>query len=74
MTELTYSQQYYQNNKERLLKYVNEKTKCDCGTIISRINMAKHRRTKKHANRMKHNEYLKENKEPTKQKTDINEL
>lgn len=56
--ELTYSQQYYQNNKERLLKYVNEKTRCDCGTIVARINMAKHRRTRKHENKMKHNEYL----------------
>lgn len=60
MTEETYSQKYYRENKERLLKYVNEKTKCDCGTIVSRINMAKHRRTNKHTNRMKHNEYLKE--------------
>lgn len=60
MSEPTYAQKYYAKNKERLLKYVNEKTRCDCGTIIARINMAKHRRTKKHENKMKHNEYLKD--------------
>lgn len=58
MSELTYSQQYYQKNKERLLNYVNEKTRCECGTIVARINMAKHKRTKKHENKMKHNQYL----------------
>lgn len=60
MSELTYAQQYYQKNKERLVKYVNEKTKCECGTVIARINYAKHRRTAKHFNKLKHLEYLKE--------------
>jgi len=60
MSEPTYAQQYYAKNKERLLKYVNEKTKCECETVIARINYAKHRRTNKHFNKMKHNAYLKE--------------
>jgi hypothetical protein len=62
MSELTYSQQYYQKNKERLLKYVNEKTMCECGTVIARINKAKHLQTTKHENRMRDKQYLK-NKE-----------
>lgn len=59
MSEETYSQKYYAKNKERLLKYVNEKTMCECGTVIARINKAKHLRTKKHENRMRDKQYLK---------------
>lgn len=59
MSELTYAQQYYQKNKARLLKYVNEKTMCECGTVIARINKAKHLRTAKHENRMRDKKYLK---------------
>lgn len=55
---MTYAQEYYQKNKERLLKYVNVKTKCECGKVIARINLAKHRRTGLHERNMRHLEYL----------------
>lgn len=60
MTEKTYSQIYYEKNKERLLKYVKEKTMCECGTVIARINKSKHMRTKKHENRMRDKQIVKE--------------
>lgn len=62
MPEETYAQKYYRENKERLLKYVNEKTRCSCGTVVARINMAKHKRTNKHTNRMNHNKYIEDTK------------
>uniref|UniRef100_A0A6C0C6Y9 Uncharacterized protein n=1 Tax=viral metagenome TaxID=1070528 RepID=A0A6C0C6Y9_9ZZZZ len=57
-TELTYSQKYYSENKERLLFRLSEKTRCECGTVLARVNMAKHRRTAKHENNMRHQKYL----------------
>ncbi len=59
MSDLTYSQKYYAKNKDNIKKYINEKTACECGTVVARLNMAKHRRTNKHKNRMLHKEYLK---------------
>jgi hypothetical protein len=38
------SKKYYENNKEKL----KEKITCECGSIISRENIAHHRKTKKH--------------------------
>ena len=58
MSEQTYSQKYYANNKDKVKKYLNEKTKCECGSVVSRVNMAKHKRTKLHENRLRHNQYL----------------
>lgn len=56
--DMTYSQRYYQENKERITSYINEKTQCECGAVVSRLNMAKHKRTNKHENRMRHNKFL----------------
>lgn len=60
MSGKTYSQIYYRDNKDKLLAYVKEKTKCDCGTILARINMARHKRSDKHFNKLKHNKFLEE--------------
>ena len=58
MSTKTYSQTYYSQNKERIKEYVKEKTKCECGAVVARVNMARHKRTKLHETRLKHNEYL----------------
>ena len=41
-------QQYRETNKERISAYKADKIKCDCGCMIARVNLAQHRRTKKH--------------------------
>lgn len=56
--EDSYSKRYYRKNREKLLNYVKEKTRCDCGCVVARISLAKHRRTKKHENRLKHYQFL----------------
>ena len=40
--------QYYQANKEKIRAYQNENIVCDCGAIISRHNIARHKLSKKH--------------------------
>lgn len=52
MSEPTYAQQYYAKNKNKLRDYVRGKTQCECGSIVSRTNLALHRRSKLHANKM----------------------
>lgn len=44
-----YDKTYYQENKE----YYNEKIKCECGCELARGNVRRHRKTKKHLNKMK---------------------
>jgi len=58
MSEQTYQQEYYAKNKDRVKQYIKEKTQCECGTVTTRLNLPKHRRTKLHQNRMNHNKYL----------------
>ena len=41
-------QKYYEKNKESFIQRNKEKISCDCGSIISRVNLARHRKTKKH--------------------------
>ena len=57
-SQMTYSQKYYDENRERLKKYVTEKTRCSCGTVVARVNMARHMSTAKHENKMRHLQYL----------------
>ena len=38
--------------KEQKKKYLREKIKCECGCEVSRANMARHRRSKKHEKQM----------------------
>ena len=60
MSEQSYSQKYYMENKNKVKKYLSEKTICECGSVISRMNMSKHKRTKLHENKLRHNKYLQE--------------
>ena len=41
--------EYRQANKDKLKEYNQEKIKCDCGSIVCRAVIAKHRRSKKHS-------------------------
>lgn len=56
--EKTYFQIYYEKNKEKHLKYIKEKTKCECGKIVQRLYMSKHKKTKNHENNMRHLQFL----------------
>jgi vacuolar-type H+-ATPase subunit I/STV1 len=39
-----YREQYYEKNKERL----TQKVTCECGSVVSRINLSTHNKTEKH--------------------------
>ena len=41
-------QQYRKHNKEQIKAYKNEKIECECGCLISRNHLSRHRTTKKH--------------------------
>lgn len=45
-----YQQIYYQDNKENLTEKKKQKIKCECGCIIARTCISRHRKTKKHIN------------------------
>lgn len=38
----------YQENKEKIQSYRKEKIKCDCGTMVMRTQMSRHKGTSKH--------------------------
>ena len=40
--------QYYIDNTEKIKKYKSEKIQCECGRLISRRNIVRHRKSKKH--------------------------
>jgi len=40
--------EYYENNKKNILEKLNEKITCECGAIVAKINIARHKRTNKH--------------------------
>ncbi len=40
--------EYYEENKEQISKREKEKIQCECGSIYSRQNKARHEKTKKH--------------------------
>jgi hypothetical protein len=42
------NKKYYNLNKNKINKNKNEKIKCKCGKIISKQNLATHKKTKKH--------------------------
>lgn len=52
MSNLTYNQKYYQDNKEKQKAYLKEKVVCECGSVTSRYNMFKHKKTKMHNKRL----------------------
>jgi len=45
-----YQQEYQRANKEKILAYNKEKIECECGSIVSRSDIARHNRTKRHSN------------------------
>ena len=42
--------EYQRANKEKILAYKKEKIECECGSIVRRSDIAKHKRSKKHSN------------------------
>jgi len=59
-----YHKEYYNENKEKLQEYhkefyednkdkINEKITCDCGCLVSRGHLTRHKKTNKHINIMK---------------------
>ncbi len=42
--------EYREKNKDKLKEKASEKVKCECGCMIRRSDIAKHRKTKKHIN------------------------
>ena len=43
-----YCQRYYAANKQKRHDYCTEKVTCECGTIVSRVNLRVHRKSKQH--------------------------
>tara|TARA_R110000787_G_scaffold22035_2_gene64435 strand:- start:1620 stop:1817 length:198 start_codon:yes stop_codon:yes gene_type:complete len=43
---------YYDNNKVHINKKKNEKIVCECGLVISRTNITRHKKCIKHLKRM----------------------
>ena len=58
MASETYSQIYYSNNKEHIKKYLSEKTVCECGSVVARVNLSRHRKTNLHQNRLRDVNYF----------------
>jgi len=49
-----YKKTYKANNKEKVAEHNLEKISCECGCVISRISLARHKKTEKHIYAMKH--------------------
>jgi len=45
-----YNQEYYQTNKAEISANRKQKIKCDCGSIVCRAFIARHKSSKKHSN------------------------
>jgi len=43
-----YRKQYNTDNRDKINEHQKQKVKCECGCIVSRGNLSKHRKTKKH--------------------------
>ena len=43
-----YQKEYKQNNKAKIAERQNEKVECECGCTVSRSNITRHRKSKKH--------------------------
>lgn len=54
---------YYQNNKEKRLKHASEKIPCECGTPVSRRNIARHKKSSNHTKLIQEIEALKQENE-----------
>jgi hypothetical protein len=47
-----YKNQYYNDNKDKISEKALEKVTCECGCMCTRASIARHRKTKKHIQRM----------------------
>ena len=47
------NKEYYEANKEKMQEYQKEKITCECGSIVCKIILARHKRS------VKHQEFLK---------------
>lgn len=45
--------EYYQQNKEKIAERASEKIKCECGDVVTRAGVSKHRKTQKHQTNIK---------------------
>ena len=45
--------QYYDENKNKVLEKMKQKTRCECGCVVTKVYLAIHRKSKKHINIMK---------------------
>ena len=45
-----YQQQYRNENKANLAEKMKQKIECECGCILQKWNLSKHKKTKKHQN------------------------
>jgi hypothetical protein len=52
MATKEYMKRWREDNKDKIKKYNIDKVTCECGMILSRINLSLHRKTKKHLNIM----------------------
>jgi len=49
---------YYNKNKEKIAEQYNKKITCECGCIVSRSCLARHKRTLKHQNFINNNQEM----------------
>jgi ketosteroid isomerase-like protein len=45
---LEQKKQYYENNKYKILEKMKVKVTCDCGLVVNKCHLARHRSSKKH--------------------------
>ena len=45
---LDYAKEYRENNKEKLLIQKKERITCECGCILTKIHLSRHKKTQKH--------------------------
>ena len=43
-----YQKKYQERNRESILKYKNQKVKCECGCLVTMSNFSTHKKSKKH--------------------------
>ena len=43
-----YVKQYYIDNKEKIKQYALQKVTCECGCVVTKVNMERHRKSNKH--------------------------
>ena len=54
-----YHKEWYNNNKEELIEKRKQKITCECGSIIRKPDLPRHKKSKKHAKLMQNNNTLK---------------